>query len=78
MKPQTNHFNPQVGKLKREFRLSCIKKGQKQKWINGVLKNDWIYVFKYLDNNSFFGIEEFLNGDIKKLNHKEVQEILCS
>lgn len=79
MKPDITHFRPQTGKLKREFRLSAIHKGEKSKWLNGTERYDWYYIFKYIDNGSFFGLYEDLSNNIsKKLNHKEVQDLLCN
>lgn len=66
MKPSTNHFNTQVGKLGRPFRLSQIVKGNDEKWINRVLCSDWYYVFKYLDGG-FFAIHKDINGNTKQI-----------
>lgn len=71
MKPKTNHFNWQEGKLGKPFRLSSITKGKGEKWIGGVLKHDWYYTFKYKDGN-FFTLHEDYNGKIiEKLNHEK-------
>lgn len=75
-KPKTNHFNWQEGKLGKPFRLSAIHKGKKEQWVNGVLKYDWYYIFKYKDGN-MFSLHENLSGDIDlKLNDKETINLL--
>lgn len=77
-KPKTNHFNWQEGKLGKPFRLTAIQKGKGEKWISGVLKSDWYYVFKYEDEN-LFALHEDYNGKIfEKLNHNETIKLLCS
>lgn len=68
MMPNVTHFEPQSGKYKRDFRLSAIHKGNNN--------NDWFYVFKYLDDSTFFGIQTGIGGKIlKKLNDNEVKEL---
>lgn len=68
-------FTPQEGKLGRSFRLSSIRKGKDSKWVGRELKHDWIYIFKYLDDSSFFGIHIGVNGRyIDKLD----DEACCS
>ena len=72
MKPQINHFNWQKGKLGKPFRLSSVERGAQEKWVNGELKSDWIYVFKYKDN-TFFALHYDITGKIvKKINHKDL------
>lgn len=76
MKPQTNHFNWQTGKLGKLFRLSAIHKGNGEKWINGIIKYDWYYIFKYKDGE-MFTLHEDYNGKIfEKLKHKETIKLL--
>jgi len=68
MIPDFTHFETQSGKYKRDFRLSAIHKGKKN--------NEWFYVFKYLDDCTFFGIQTGIGGKIlKKLNDNEVKEL---
>ena len=77
-KPNVTHFNWQEGKLGKPFRLSAIHKGKGEKWINGILKNDWYYIFKYKDGN-IFALHEDYNGKIfEKLNHEETIDLLCN
>jgi hypothetical protein len=77
-KPQINHFNYQVGKLGKPFRLTSIHRGLKEQWVNGILKNDWYYIFKYEDG-SLFSLHENLMGNIdNKLTHDETIKLLCS
>lgn len=77
MKPKTNHFNWQEGKLGKPFRLSAIHKGKHEKWIGRVLKNDWYYIFKYKEGG-LFSLHEDITGKIdKKLNHQETIDLLC-
>jgi hypothetical protein len=47
----------QTSPLGREFRFSSIQKDLKKpsKWINGMECWCWIYKFRYLDTNEFFG-----------------------
>lgn len=78
MKPNVTHFNWQEGKLGKPFRLSSIHRGKYEKWINGTLKNDWYYIFKYKDNN-MFTLHEGISGKIdKKLTHQETIDLLCN
>jgi len=61
MKPQTNHFNTQTGKLKKPFRLIQIRKGNDEAWKGREKVSDWYYVFKYIDGG-YFAMHEKLNG----------------
>jgi hypothetical protein len=47
----------QISPLGRQFRYSGIKKDLKKpsKWINGMECWCWIYKFRYLDTDEFFG-----------------------
>lgn len=76
MKPQTNHFNLQEGKLGKPFRLTAIVKGNGEKWIGRELKSDWYYVFKYEDGNLFALHEDFNGKVIEKLNESKVDALL--
>ncbi|WP_372938104.1 hypothetical protein [Seonamhaeicola sp.] len=77
MNIDTTHFDEQVGKLGRPFRMVFAQRGKHKKWINRVLKYDWYYVFKYYDDKSLFALHEDYNGRIfEKLNDKEVKKIL--
>ena len=79
MKPKLNTFEVQEGKLGKPFRLTCTHKGKESKWLSGVEKYDWYYIFKYIDNGTNFALYEDVYGKIvKKLNYKEVDELLCS
>ena len=50
MKLNFNTLDLQEGKLGRAFRISSLQRGKQEKYINGALKNDWYYIFKYLDD----------------------------
>lgn len=79
MKPITNSFQIQVGKLGRPFRLSATIKGKHEKWISGVLKYDWYHVFRYEDTGEFFSLHEDFGGKIiEKLNHKKTINLLIN
>lgn len=75
-KPKTNHFNWQVGKLGNPFRLSAIHKGNKEKWVDGVLKSDWYYIFKYKEGGLFALHENILGSIDKKLTNEEIIKLL--
>jgi hypothetical protein len=47
----------QTSPLGREYRLSSIQKDLQvsSKWLGGVEVWNWIYKFRYLDNDHFFG-----------------------
>lgn len=61
--PDLDHFRTQYGTLGRPFRLSGISKSTRKE-----NNNDWIYSFKYLDEQGgFFEIKIFNNGRIEKL-----------
>lgn len=47
-------FEPSLSPKGRPYRLSEIKKGTTEKWVGGVLKCNWYYKFKYLDDNTYF------------------------
>lgn len=69
------NFEWQTSPLGETFRLSSIIKGEDEKWINRVLKNDWYYIFKTKENK-LFSFHEDTNGFIdKKLNQKQTIEI---
>ena len=79
MKLNFNTLDPQEGKLGRAFRISSLQRGKQEKYINGAFRNDWYYVFKYLDDGSFFTLHTELNEKvIEKLNHKETLDLLCT
>lgn len=66
---------PQLSKLGKPYRLSAIAKNIKlpSKWINKVERWHWVYIFKYTDDNSFFGFEFDYNDKlVRKLTHSEV------
>lgn len=61
--PDLDHFRTQYGTLGRPFRLSGISKATDK-----YEGNDWVYSFKYLDEQGgFFEIKIFNNGRIEKL-----------
>lgn len=65
---------PKLSKLNRLYRLSGIlKNGQvASKWIDKVECWHFYYIFKYVDDNSFFGFEFDYNDKlVKKLTHEE-------
>jgi hypothetical protein len=65
------NFEPQIyNKDKRNIRLSGIAKNAKlsEKWVNGKYKNNWIYTFRYLDEQDGFVSFEFDYND--KFLHK--------
>lgn len=55
------HFEQQISPQGRPIRLSGISKNLKvpEKWINKVLKNYYIYSFKFLDEKGGFISFEF-------------------
>ena len=68
MMTNITNFETQRGKVERDFILSAIHKGSNN--------NDWFYVFKYLDDSTFFGIQTGIGGQIlKKLNDDEVKKL---
>jgi len=68
----------QVSNLGREFKLSGVRidYSKNQKWIDGKPFHCTYYIFKYLDDGTFFGFY-FDEHDIflHKLTHKEVKEL---
>ena len=68
MKPQTNHFDIQVGSIGREFRLSSTH----------VYEGLTHHVFKYLDDKSFFTYYIDSNYKPKKLNNEQTIVLLCT
>lgn len=61
--PDLSHFETQYGTLGRPFRLSGIEKGS-----NRREANDWIYSFRYLDDQGgFFKLKIYNDGKIEKL-----------
>lgn len=72
-----NTFDIQEGKLGRKFRLIITQKGKDEKWIGKVLKYDWYYIFKYIDDGSMFALHESVNGKIiEKLNNEQVEKLI--
>lgn len=57
----------QEGRLGRKFRQSAIKK---------VNYNEWLYIFRYIDDGSFFGLQYINNKLTTKLTHNEVRDIM--
>ena len=57
------NFEPQLSKNGKEIRLSGIAKNLKvpEKWIkennSNVLKNHWIYTFRYIGTDTFISFE---------------------
>lgn len=69
------NFEPQAFSLGREFRLSGIKLDLTKQpiWINKQSFHCTIYTFRYLDDDSFFGLYVNEYGKFShKLTHKEV------
>jgi hypothetical protein len=65
---------PQLSKLGRPYRLSGIAKNLQvpSKWIDRVECWHFYYIFKYIDDNSFFGFEfDYYDKLVKKLTHEE-------
>jgi hypothetical protein len=61
-----NTLEVQEGKLGRKFRASSVKRFD---------YSEWCYIFRYIDDGSFFGLVQ-MNGQItRKLTHKEVLSI---
>jgi hypothetical protein len=61
----------QISPSGRPFRLSAIEKNLKvpEKWIDKILKNHWIYTFRFLDEQEGFISFEFdyNNNFVKKI-----------
>lgn len=57
---------PSTSPSGRPYRLSAIKKGEVEKWVNGNLLSNWFYKFKYLDDNTYFTLSVDQNGNITK------------
>lgn len=55
------HFEPQKTPRGRLMRLSGIAKdlNYAEKWVDGILKNYWVYTFRFLDAPSEFITFEF-------------------
>lgn len=71
-----NHFETQVGKLGKPFKLSAVVKGKESEWIKNELCCDWYYIFKY-DQGGFFGMHKDIYGiTVKKLNNDEVLNLI--
>jgi len=62
------HFEPQVGKNHRPFKLFGTRKNEElpQKFIGNSFKWHWIYSFIYLDNDEVFELEFDYNDKFKK------------
>jgi hypothetical protein len=72
------NFEPQSFSLGREFRLSGIRLDLTKSavWINKQQFHSTIYTFRYLDDDSFFGLYIDEYGKFShKLTHKEVREL---
>jgi len=54
-----NHFEPQISKNGRPFRLSGVQivRTKPAQWVNKILLHGTIYSFRYLDKDEFFGFE---------------------
>ena len=65
-----NTFDIQEGKLGKRFRQSSLtRNGQlPPKWINGLEKYHWIYLFKYVDEDKYFEVEVDYYDKIIKVN----------
>ena len=73
-----NTFEIQEGKRGQPFRQISVQKGLGEKWVSGVLKFDWYYVFKYIENGNMFALHtDFNDKIIEKLNHQETLDKLC-
>jgi hypothetical protein len=76
MKPTDLNLSstPQLSKLGRLYRLSGIAKNLQvpSKWIDRVECWHFYYIFKYIDDNSFFGFEfDYYDKLVKKLTQEE-------
>ena len=62
------HFDQQVGKNNRPFKLFGTRKNEEmpEKWISDGYKWHWIYSFIYLDNDEVFELEFDYNDNFKK------------
>lgn len=70
---------PQPSKLGRLYRLSAIAKNLQvpSKWIDRVECWHFYYIFKYTDDNSFFGFEfDYYDKFVQKFNHEGTRKIL--
>ena len=63
-------IEPSISPKGRLYRLSAIKKGSVEKWVNGILKFNWYYKFKYLDDNSYFTLSVDAFGNVLKKYEK--------
>lgn len=74
---KTNSFDVQVGNQKREFTYLATIRGKDSKWVGRELKNDWVYIFRYIDDRSLFGIHLGFNNEfISKLPHNQADQLL--
>ena len=60
----TVSIEPSTSPKGRPYRLSSITKGNTEKWVGGVLKTNWYYQFKYLDDNTYFTLSVDQNNNI--------------
>jgi hypothetical protein len=63
-------IEPSTSPKGRQYRLSEVKKGNVEKWVNGVLCSNWYYKFKYLDDNTYFILSVDPYGEIVKKENK--------
>ena len=63
------NFETQTSLLGRDFRLSGISKDTTKAPIftNGAFKFHWFYIFRYLDDDSFFQVEIDFNDKFVSL-----------
>jgi len=54
-----NHFDTQISKSGRPFRLSGVEivRTKPAQWVNKMLLHGTIYSFRYLDKDEFFAFE---------------------
>lgn len=57
--------------------VGCFDLGQPSKWVKGVEKRPFVYLFRYTDDGSLFGFEYGYNFEfIKKWVHSDCREFL--
>jgi hypothetical protein len=65
-----NHFDTQISKSGRPFRLSGVEivRTKPAQWVNKMLLHGTIYSFRYLDKDEFFAFEfDPFNNFISKI-----------
>lgn len=61
------NLESQLSKNGKLIRLSGIEKLENDKFINGILKNHWIYIFRYVGTDLFVKFEFDYNDKFVKI-----------